>query len=87
MVSADPILFPSSSSLQRETAGCVVAALLAAEDSGNQPDSTVLGAEGEGGNAPSPPQRNKKEKNKFNLGASLQEQDQLKVLTVGDLAT
>ena len=49
MVSADPLLFPSSSSLQRETVGCVVATLLAAEDSGDTPDPTILGAEGEGG--------------------------------------
>ena len=82
MVSADPLLFPSSSSLQRETAWCVVASLLAAEDSGNQPEPTALGAEGEGGNAPGPPQRDKTEKSKFNLGASLHEQDQLKVLAM-----
>ena len=36
----------------------------------------------EGGRFRGPPQRDKQEKNKFNLGASLQEQDQLRVLAM-----
>ena len=60
-------------------------ALLASEGS---PRSTqnprVLPAEGEGGSAPGPPQRDKGGGGKFQIGACLQEQDQLRVLAMLD---
>ena len=83
MVAAGPHLFPSSSPIHREAAGSVVAALLAAKtNSGANQNPRVLGAEGEGGETPGPPQRDKAREQKFNLGVSLQEREQLQVLAM-----
>ena len=58
-----------------------MAALLASEEEAAFPqNSTVLGPEGEGGDGLVPPQRDKH--HKFNLGNCLQEEDQIKVLTM-----
>ena len=83
MIKADPSLFADNKSSLLTSAQSVVHALLASESS-NLPDAppNPLGAEGEGGSAPNPPQRDKAPK--FQLGASLQEQDQLKVLAMLD---
>ena len=82
MVAADPSLFSSNKSSLLTSAKQVVPALLATEGPQHL-DSTpwVLGDEGEGGSARGPPQRDKT-KSKFQLGASLQEQDQLQVLAM-----
>ena len=57
-----------------------MAALLASEDRGASPQNLrVLGAEGEGERGAVPPQRDK-QRPKYNLGSSLQEADQVKVL-------
>ena len=85
MVTADASLFQSHSGLQRHAAMSVVNALLAAEDPrGYTQIPRVLAPEGEGGSAPGPPQRDKTSTPKFQIGASLQEQDQLKVLAMLD---
>ena len=76
MVTAPPSCFPSTSTVQRAAAGKIISALLASEIPNNAADPL----EAEGGRVRSPPQRNKKDK--FNLGASLQEQDQLRVLAM-----
>ena len=78
MVSAPPSCFPSTSTIQRAAAGRVISALLASDTS---PTNAANPPEAEGGRVRSPPQRDKQEK-KFNLGASLQEQNQLKVLAM-----
>ena len=63
----------------------VVNALLATEDPGGYTQNPrVLALEGEGGCAPGPPQRDKSATPKFQIGASLQDQDQLKVLAMLD---
>ena len=80
MVAADPSLFQKPSSLQRKAAQIVVAAMLASEHKLTSPQNpSVLGAEGEGGSGGVPPQRDK-QRAKYNLGSSLQEVDQVKVL-------
>ena len=78
MFAADPAFFTTDKTSIRTSALSVVHALLATETPA-QPDAapTLLGAEGEGGEAPGPPQRDKKMEPKFQLGTSLQEQDQL----------
>ena len=85
MVAADPSLFSSNKSSLLTSATQVVGALLATEGP-QHPDSTpwVFGAEGEGGSAQGPPQQDKTKTSKFQLGASLQEQDQLQVLAMLD---
>ena len=71
----------------------MVAALLASEDKSASPHNPrALGAEGEGGRGAVPPQRDKQQRVKYNLGSSLQEADQVKVLKMledsrGDTAT
>ena len=63
----------------------MVRALHASEaTSGSTQNPRVLAAEGEGGSAPGPPQRDKGGGPKFQIGACLQEQDQLRVLAMLD---
>ena len=62
----------------------VVVALLASEPKDGSPQNPrVLEAEGEGGSPRGPPQRDK-QPTRFNLGSSLQEQDQIRVLAMLD---
>ena len=77
MVSAPPSCFPSISAIQRAAAERIIFALLASDTS---PTHAAQPPEAEGGRVRSPPQRDKQEK--FNLGASLREQDQLRVLAM-----
>ena len=78
MVTADASLFRSHFGLPRHAAMGVIQALLATEDQGGSTQNPrVLAPEGEGGSAPGPPQRDKSPTPKFQIGASLQEQDQL----------
>ena len=79
MVLAPPSFFTSTSTTVRATAGQVISLLLAFDAS----PTTDMPPEAEGGRIRGPPQRDKLEKqNKFNMGASLQKQDQLKVLAM-----
>ena len=76
MVAAEPSMFLQPSGLQRKAAQIVVATLLASEDRSTSPQNPrVLGAEGEGGRGAIPPQRDKQQRVKYNLGSSLQEAD------------
>ena len=85
MLAADPAFFANNQTDVRTSAHGVLQALLATETSqAADATPTVLGAEGEGGEAPGPPQRDKAARSKFQLGASLQEQDQLQVLAMLD---
>ena len=85
MVLAEPSLFSRPSHLPRQAAHGVVQALLASESTPGSPQNPrVLAAEGEGGSAAGPPQRDKKGGPKFQIGACLQEQDQLRVLAMLD---
>ena len=80
MVIVDDPLFPSTNIVARTSAGHVVAPLLAS-DAANAPIPLPLKAEG--GSARGPPQRDKEaDKVRFNVGASLHDQDQLKVLAM-----
>ena len=84
MVAADPSLFQRPGGLQCKAAEVVVAALLASEQKEGSPQNPrVLEPEGEGGSPRGPPQRDK-HPTKFNLGSSLQEQDQIRVLAMLD---
>ena len=84
MVAADPSLFASEGGLQRKATEAVVAALLASEQQTGSPQNPrVLEPEAEGGSTKYPPQRDK-EPTRFNLGTSMQEQDQIKVLAMLD---
>ena len=84
MVAADPSLFQTEGGLQRKAAKVVVAALLASESKVGSPQNPwVLEPEAEGGGAQCPPQRDKQPR-RFNLGTSLQEQEQIKVLAMLD---
>ena len=74
MVAAPTSCFLSTSAVQKGAAGKIITALLALEE------QTEIQPEAEGERVKSPPQRDKQ--NKFNLGASLQEQDQLRVLAM-----
>ena len=74
-----PSLFLSTNITARAAAGNVVSALLTSDAPSS---STPLPPESEGGRARNPPQRDKGDKPKFNIGASLQEQDQLRVLAM-----
>ena len=61
-----------------------MAALLATEQKDGSPQNPrVLEPKAEGGSAPYPPQRDKQPR-RFNLGTSMQEQDQIKVLAMLD---
>ena len=83
MVTSDPSLFLSPAALQQKAAQIVVAALLASVPKGMSPHNPqVVPPEGEGGSPRGPPQRDKP--TRFNLGCSLQEQDQIKVLDMLD---
>ena len=85
MLAADPAFFANNQTDVRTSAHGVLQALLTTETSqAADATPTVLGAEGEGGEAPGPPQRDKAARSKFQLGASLQEQDQLQVLAMLD---
>ena len=79
MVLAPSSCFPSTSTTLRAAAGQVIFALLASDAS---PKQEAKPPEAEGGRYRGPPQRDKQEKNKFNLRASLQEQDQLRVMAM-----
>ena len=82
MVADDLSLFQLLGGLQRKAAEVVVAALLASEPKDVSPQNPrVLEAEGEGGSPRGPPQRDK-QPTRFTLGASLQEQDQKRVLAM-----
>ena len=84
MVAADPSLFASEGGLKRKAAEVVVAALLATEQKNGTPQNPrVLEPEAEGGSTQYPPQRDK-QPTRFNLGTSMQEQDQIKVLAMLD---
>ena len=83
MVAAPSSLLQSSSQVQREAAEGVVLALLASEEEPGSPQHPkVREAEGEGESQPGPPQRDKSQIPKFNLGVSLQQRDQLRVLSM-----
>ena len=75
MVLAPPSFFPSTSTTVRAAAGQVIFALLSFDAS----PTTIMPPEAEGGRIRGPPQRDKQKKDKLNLGASLHEQDQLRV--------
>ena len=84
MVVVDPSLFRTKGGLQRKATEVVVAALLATEPKVGSPQNPrVLEPEAEGGSAQYPPQRDKQPR-RFNLGASMQAQDQIKVLAMLD---
>ena len=74
MVTTPTSCFLATSTVQKGAAGKIISALLASEM------QTNMQPEAEGGRVRSPPQRDKQ--NKFNLGASLQEQDQLRVIAM-----
>ena len=74
MVTTPTSCFLATSTFQKGAAGKIIFALLASEK------QTEIQPEAEGRRVRSPPQRDKQ--NKFNLGASLQEQDQLRVLAM-----
>ena len=83
MVTAAPSLFSTAAHLARQAAGGVVEALLASEGPPRfTQNPRVLPVEGEGGSAPGPPQRDKGGGGKFQIGACLQEQHQLRVLAM-----
>ena len=85
MVTADSSLFSKPSRLSRQAAKGVIHALLASESvSRSTQNPRVLAAEGEGGSAPGPPQRDKGGGPKFQIGACLQEHDPLRVLAMLD---
>ena len=85
MVTAAPFLFSTPSHLARQAARGVVQTLLTSESPpGSTQNPRVLPTEGEGGSAPGPPQRDKGGGAKFQIGACLQEQDQLRVLSMLD---
>ena len=67
MVTAPKSCISTTSAVQKGAAAKIIFALLASEE------QTNIQPEAEGGRVRSPPQRDKQ--NKFNLGASLQEQD------------
>ena len=80
MVAADPSLFRSEGNLHRRAAEVVVAALLATKSTVGSPQTPrVLEPEAQGGSAQVPPQRDRQPQ-RFNLGTSLQEQDQIKAM-------
>ena len=79
MVIAPDPLFQSRNTTVRAAAGHFISPLLAS-DAANAPTSMPPATEG--GRVHGPPQRDKEEKIKFNLGANLQEQDQLRVLAM-----
>ena len=82
MVIAEPTLLQSPGGLQKKAAQIVVAALLASEQKVTCLENPrVLGAHGLGGATPGPPQRDKQPV-KYNLGSSLQEKDQVRVLAM-----
>ena len=84
MVAADPSLFQTEGGLHRKATEVVVAALLATEQKFGSPQNPrVVEPEAEGGSAQYPPQRDKQPR-RFNLGAGMQEQDQIKVLAMLD---
>ena len=81
MVVVDASLFRSSQNLHEQVAHGVVAALMALDEKAAwAKNPRVLGPEGEGGSGTVPPQRDKQQK--FNLGSCLQEQEQIRVLTM-----
>ena len=84
MVVAEPSMFQSPGGLQRKAAQVVVAALLASEDKlGSPQNPRVLEPPAEGGRVRGPPQRDK-QPTRFNIGSSLQERDQARVLAMLD---
>ena len=81
MVVADASLFRSGQKFHQQAAQGVVAALMASDEKvACAENPRVLGPEGEGGSRTVPPQRDKQ--HKFNLGSCLQEQEQIRVLTM-----
>ena len=81
MVVADASLFRSTQNLHQQAAHDVVAALMASDEKAACAENPrVLGLEGEGGSGTVPFQRDKQQK--FNLGSCLQEQEQIRVLTM-----
>ena len=84
MVAAEPSMFQTPRGLQRKAAQVVVAALLASEEKYGSPQNPrVLEPEAEGGRVRGPPQRDK-QPTRFNIGSSLQEKDQARVLAMLD---
>ena len=79
MAIAPTPLFHSTNTIVRTAARHVIPALLAF-DAANP--LRAMPPEAEGGRVKGPPQRDKLENFRFNLGASLQEQDQLRVLAM-----
>ena len=85
MVAADSSLFSKPSRSSRQAAQGVVQALLASKaTSVSTQNPGVLAAKGEGGSAPGPPRRDKGGGLKFQIGACLQQQYQLRVLAMLD---
>ena len=83
MVATPQPVLRSLSFLQQSAAATVVSALLASDSAvGSTQNPRVLAAVEEGGGNTCPPQQKKPEKTKFNLGASLQEQEQIQVLAM-----
>ena len=81
MVVADSSLFHSGQNLHQQAAHGVVAALMPSDEKAACAENPrVLGPEGEGGSGAVPPQRDKQQK--FNVGTCLQEQEQIRVLTM-----